>query len=144
MSFQSIQQSLGGVKVLHHTVNDESDLYELTSKGITKESLVSLSELMSESLYTLASKYLNLSYRSLQRRANDYIFDTRTSEQILRLSQLYTRGVEVFDGDADDFKMWLNTLSKPLGDIKPIEMLGNGFGIELVLEQLERMEYGIY
>lgn len=61
-----------------------------------------------------------------------------------RLAYLVKLGLDIFDGVSEDFMTWLNTSSIPLGSIKPIKMLSKDSDINLVLEQLKRMKYGVY
>lgn len=144
MSYQAIQESLGGEEVLHRSINSDADLFAITSEGLPKKSVEVLSKIIGMSLHTLTEKYLDISYRGLQRKLDSDILSTKLTEQLLRIAGLYSRGNEVFDGSSEDFKLWLSTPCRPLGDQKPQDLLVNGFGIDMVQDQLERMEYGIY
>jgi putative toxin-antitoxin system antitoxin component (TIGR02293 family) len=46
-------------------------------------------------------------------------------------------------GDKDRFLAWANQPSKALAGKKPLELLGSRFGIDLVLDELGRMEHGV-
>ncbi len=55
---------------------------------------------------------------------------------------LLNKGIEVF-GSSDNFISWLNSVNIALGSIKPIELLDNSFGINLVTDELMKIEYGV-
>ncbi len=51
-------------------------------------------------------------------------------------------GIEVF-GKQDNFNVWLNTKNIALGGIKPKELLDSSFGIQILKDELTRIEQGI-
>lgn len=63
------------------------------------------------------------------------------SEQLLQLLSLYKKGQEIF-GDSEDFNRWLKQPAVGLGGILPFELLYTPGGINLVMEELLRIEYG--
>jgi uncharacterized protein (DUF2384 family) len=54
---------------------------------------------------------------------------------------LYKKGAEIF-GNANDFNTWLNTEAVGLGKVKPFDLLYTQGGINLVMEELLRIEFG--
>ena len=50
--------------------------------------------------------------------------------------------MDVFD-NIDQFKLWLNTPIYALGNNKPIELLTDSYGKELVVSELIRVQNGI-
>jgi putative toxin-antitoxin system antitoxin component (TIGR02293 family) len=63
------------------------------------------------------------------------------SEQLLQLMALYKKGQEVF-GTSEDFSQWLAQPAAGLGGIIPFDLLYTQGGINLVMEELVRVEYG--
>ncbi|WP_332735220.1 type II RES/Xre toxin-antitoxin system antitoxin [Flavihumibacter sp.] len=63
------------------------------------------------------------------------------SEQLLQLMALYKKGQEIF-GNSEDFNLWLKQPASGLGGIVPFELLYTQGGINLVMEELLRIEYG--
>ncbi len=89
------------------------------------------------------SRYLHLSERTLQRyKKEKKTFDPLQTEKILQITMLYERGVQVF-GDKQNFDTWLNTVSLALGNKSPKELLDTAFGIDLVSDELIRIEHGV-
>lgn len=89
------------------------------------------------------SDFLHLSERTMQRYKKEMrVFDAPQSERILEIAMLYKKGLEVF-GDSNKFDSWLETNNLALGNIKPKQLLDNSFGINLIKDELTRIEYGI-
>lgn len=89
--------------------------------------------------------YLNLSKKTLQRHKNenDFIFKPIHSEKIIELAEVTNYGKEVFD-TTEQFYTWLNTPSFALENMKPAELLKDSYGKELVMAELNRIDYGIF
>jgi putative toxin-antitoxin system antitoxin component (TIGR02293 family) len=89
------------------------------------------------------SGILDLSERTLQRYKKDKrAFDTLQSEKIVQVTLLIRYGREVF-GDEKKFNVWLNTENLSTGNVKPKELLDSSFGIDLLKDELTRIENGI-
>lgn len=80
------------------------------------------------------------SISSMQKKS---IYDSETSERIYELARLYGMGYEVFDSKAD-FKEWLHSPSRALGDRCPFDFLDSSFGFQLVEDQIQRIQYNVY
>lgn len=89
------------------------------------------------------SSYLHLSERTMQRYRNENrTFDPLQSEKIIEIALFYNKGIEVF-GSAEKFNAWLDIDNLALGKLKPKMLLDNSFGINLLRDELTRIEYGI-
>jgi putative toxin-antitoxin system antitoxin component, TIGR02293 family len=88
---------------------------------------------------------LDLSSKSLHRykAENGFNFKPAHTEKILEMAELTKVGMGVF-GTMDAFKLWLNTPSFALGEIGRMELLLDSFGKNLVLDELIRVEHGIF
>ena len=71
------------------------------------------------------------------------VYDRETSERIYEISDLFGLGYEVFDSK-DDFKNWLKTPSKALGNKRPFDLLDSSFGFEMVKNEIIRIQYNVY
>jgi len=89
--------------------------------------------------------FLNLSTKSLQRYKNEenHLFKSVHSEKIIELAEVTNLGKEVFDS-FDQFYLWLNTPVFALGNMKPIELLKDSYGKEMVVNELNRIDQGIF
>jgi putative toxin-antitoxin system antitoxin component (TIGR02293 family) len=89
--------------------------------------------------------FLGISTKSLQRsRAKDnFVFKPLQSEKILELAEVTTVGSTIFDSE-EQFYSWLNLPSFALGNLKPIELLRDSYGKEMVLQEMIKIDQGIF
>lgn len=120
------------------------DRYSITLKareGVKIKSvfdLVDISDYKKEffaNLFDVSTKTLDRYY------AENKTLNPLNSEIVLKLMDLYSKGVEVF-GDLASFRSWIEKPSYGLGNLKPVEFFSTSTGIDLVKEELERIEYG--
>ncbi|MBD0255201.1 MAG: DUF2384 domain-containing protein [Cytophagales bacterium] len=64
-----------------------------------------------------------------------------TSEQVLKLQLMAEKGKEVF-GDPQAFLRWLRKPAYGLEDQIPMNLLQTSGGIDLIIEELDRIAYG--
>ena len=83
---------------------------------------------------------LPASISSMQKKA---VYSKETSERIYEVARLFGLGYEVFDSK-EDFKQWLMTPLKTLGDKVPFELLDSSFGFEMVENEIVRIQYNVY
>ncbi|NEW78525.1 MAG: DUF2384 domain-containing protein [Gelidibacter sp.] len=89
--------------------------------------------------------FLDISTKSLQRykKESDYVFKPIHSEKIIELAEVTNLGKDIFDS-TEQFYAWLNASSLALGNIKPIELLKDSYGKEIVINELNRIDQGIF
>ncbi len=88
--------------------------------------------------------FLGISTKSLHRykTSDQHHFKAIHSEKIIEIAEVTKVGLDVF-GNMDKLKLWLDTPNFALGKLKPIELLKDSYGKELVLSELTRINYGI-
>jgi len=102
-------------------------------------------EFAKESPFTQSdwADFLQLSTRTFQRyKKEKRSFEPIYSERILQIMLLYFKGLEVFSNNKNLY-IWLNTNSIALGGKKPINLLSSTFGINLLRDELIRIEHGV-
>lgn len=124
---------------LHY--HSKLELVELAGEGVEAKTINRLAELL-KITKKQASEFFHFSERTL----NDYIkkdkiLDPDSSEKILKIFSLYLFGCEVF-GSRDNFINWLSKPSFGLRNKKPTTLLSSSDGIDLIQEELSRIEYG--
>ncbi|MBC7399875.1 MAG: DUF2384 domain-containing protein [Mucilaginibacter sp.] len=130
-------------KLYKHPEDDSFDLTNMVREGVPYPYFNSLSNQLHFGLEDWSS-YLHLSERTIQRyKKENKSFDPLYSERILQIERLYKKGIDVF-GVADNFYTWMDTISIPLGSVKPKELLDTYFGIEAIHDELGRIEHGIF
>lgn len=90
------------------------------------------------------AEILNISTKSLQRyRQSSKQFKPLQSEKIIEMAEVTNVGLDVF-GDMEKFKLWLNTPVFSLGNLKPMDLLKDSYGKEMILSELTRINHGIF
>jgi putative toxin-antitoxin system antitoxin component (TIGR02293 family) len=100
-----------------------------------KQLIMSIGSTEREFEYVLPS-----SISSMQKKS---VYGRETSERIYELARLFGLGFEVFDSK-DDFKEWLMTPTRPLGNKKPFDLLDSSIGFEMVENEIIRIKYNVY
>lgn len=83
---------------------------------------------------------LPVSISSMQKNT---VYNKETSERIYELARLFGLGYDVFDSK-EDFKQWLMTPSRTLGNRIPFELLDSSLGFEMVENEIVRIQYNVY
>jgi len=88
--------------------------------------------------------FLDISTKSLQRYrvSSEHHFKPIHSEKIIEMAEVTKVGLDVF-GNLEKLKLWLNTPNFALGKLKPIELLKDSYGKEMVISELIRINHGI-
>jgi putative toxin-antitoxin system antitoxin component (TIGR02293 family) len=142
MRVTGITKVLGGEKVLRTKIRNRMDMIELSKRGISKNALAHLANYLSFTLSQMA-ELLPVSERTIQRCSSEDQFNRVVSEQILQIAEVAARGKEVFQ-DKNKFLSWMNHPNKALADRTPGSLLSSRFGIEIVLDELGRIEHGVF
>ncbi len=142
MQLAQIEKILGGQKILGRKLENKMDLVELGNIGITKKVISHLANYLSLSWKQVA-ELLPVTDRTLQRYTSQQHFNSAVSEQVLHIAEVLAKGTEVFQ-EKEKLLMWLNTPHKVFSGKTPYDLLGSHFGTELVLEELGRIEFGVY
>lgn len=142
MELITMTRILGGERVLKRRIRNRMDLIELSHQGLTKEALLHLATYLSFSLRQMAA-LLPITERTLQRYTSEKHFNAPVSEQILQIAEIAAKGTEVF-GDKEKFRLWMNQPSTALAGKPPLSLLSSRFGTLMVLDELGRIEQGVY
>jgi putative toxin-antitoxin system antitoxin component (TIGR02293 family) len=118
------------------------DLVELAREGLPKQAVVSLLETLEISLEE-AIALLPVSRRTLERYDENHKLSLELSDRLIQIAKVYSRTLEVF-GDRSLALSWLKTPCKAFGDVVPISYLNLSSGLEIVMDELGRIDYGVY
>lgn len=135
-----IDVDLSASDILHidnQPLDDPFDRVEMFRSGLPRKSFDSLKELSGLDYNTLATA-LGVSSKTLQRKE---VFDTKQSERIYLLAELYATGINYFGREG--FKRWMERPLFTLGNRKPIELIDLAEGISLLKTEIMRLQYGI-
>ena len=117
-------------------------LIEASRKGVSYRAFAQFAKALSFSMADWA-RILNISGRTMQRlKKENRTLDQAMSERIFRIALLNERGSNVL-GSPAGFVSWIESENVALGGMKPISLLDSTFGIDLVHDELTRIEHGI-
>ncbi|RUM61913.1 MAG: antitoxin of toxin-antitoxin stability system, partial [Sulfurimonas sp.] len=94
-------------------------------------------------LESTEKEFIHILPASLSSMQKKKVYSKETSERIYELARLFGLGYEVFDSK-DDFKNWLFTPSKALGNKKPYDLLDSSLGFQMVENEIVRIQYNVY
>lgn len=110
-------------------------------KGLKPEAVfdfMRISGLPSSQLEDTLNKSLKTFQNYREKKTN---LDAVTSEKLLRLFALYSRGTGVF-GTTDAFTDWLSRPAYGIGNQVPQDLMDTITGIDLINDELNRIAYG--
>ena len=139
MTSQALAKTLG-IKGL----NSSLDLIETIRQGLPKQALEQLAKTLRMKVLDLET-ILPVSRRTLQRYDQQDVkcLPKELSDHILQVAKVYTRAVDVFE-DEERALEWLQAPIVALGGRIPISLLDTSAGVDLVLTELGRIEYGVF
>lgn len=115
---------------------------EIVKGGVTKDQLATLKETL-ELEYTTLGKMLAVTDRTLYLKKGKEIFSQSVSDRIMSIIDVYGYAFDVFR-DKKKVLRWMKRKNKALGDVAPIEVMDTQVGMQEVLNELRRLEIGIY
>lgn len=135
---------LGGTDIFKGKteITGKFDYLNIIRKGLSRKSLDYLMKNTGISALEM-SDILHITDRTLRRYTEDTVLNPEQSERALEIARLYTRGIEVFES-LESFKEWMGSSVMALGNKKPKEFLDTSLGIEILTEELGRIEHGIF
>jgi putative toxin-antitoxin system antitoxin component (TIGR02293 family) len=117
-------------------------IQQLEQKNEASKVIDDLVKITGMTLTTLASHVYEMTPKTLSSyRQKGKVLPTRSLEVSIKLQDLYAKGTGIF-GDKTNFNHWLEKESYGLGMRKPINLLNTSSGIDLVYEELVRIEFG--
>ena len=112
-----------------------------SKKGLQPQAVFDFISL-SEFPFPFIEKVLNRTMKTFASyKKNKTALDPVISEKLLKIFSLYQKGITVF-GNVDEFNSWLAVPAFGLGKAVPKDLLDTITGIDLVSEELSRIEYG--
>ena len=113
-----------------------------SNEGVSANIFSELVEISGISRNFLAEEVFDVSLKTMLRyQKEDKKLNPRSSEIALKLLNLFKKGLQVF-GSIQSFMSWLNKPAYGLGNELPINMMNTNTGIDLIEEELIRIEFG--
>jgi len=90
------------------------------------------------------AEILFMSARTLQRRKTEGRLHADESDRLLRLSRVFGRAIELFEGDSDAALRWMKKPLPALGLVAPLAMSKTEPGAIEVERLIGRIEHGVF
>jgi putative toxin-antitoxin system antitoxin component (TIGR02293 family) len=123
-------------------VENLTDFIICIREGVPKKALDNLMEVTGISAIEM-STIIRTSDRTLRRYSSRQKLNAEQSERVIELAKIFSRGEEVF-GSLTAFREWMSSSVLALGNHKPKDFLDTSLGIEMLMEELGRIEHGIF
>ena len=136
-----IMMGLSGKKE-YDAIRSENDFISAIRTGIPKQAMTHLMTVADLSLLEMAA-ITHTSDRTLRRYKPQQKLSQEQSERMIELAKVYSRGEEVF-GSMDAFRQWMDTVLLPFGNKRPKEFLDTSIGINMIMDEIGRIEHGIF
>ncbi len=124
------------------SIRDNYAIVSSSMKGLHANAFFDLVTLSGINRNELAEVVFGISLKTMLRYKQDKKKLTpRSSETALKLFALYKQGIAVF-GSTEAFNRWLSKPAFGLGNQIPMNLLNTATGIDLIREELTRIEFG--
>jgi putative toxin-antitoxin system antitoxin component (TIGR02293 family) len=123
--------------------SDTPDLMKQIERGFSYQALLRLEANSGVSLALLAS-VIGIPERTLARRKTTGRFEPGESERLLRVSSLFEKCVDLFEGDVAAAVNWLTSPKKALNRQSPLLYARTELGAREVEDLIGRLDHGIF
>lgn len=120
---------------------DRTTLVFLALNGVPAARFFEIADLTGYKREQLAGVF-DTSLKTFQRYEREQKkLNPQDSEKVLKIVILFQTGASVF-GSADAFRRWMDKPAYGLGNQVPFDLLHTSGGIDLVMDEVTRIEYG--
>ena len=123
-------------------ISSDLSIVKNANAGISSTIFSELIEISGINKNFLAEEVFDVSLKTMLRYQKEgKKLTPRNSEIALKLLNLFDKGIEIF-GSMDSFMVWLNKKAYGLGNEVPLTLMNTNTGIDLIEEELIRIEFG--
>ena len=90
------------------------------------------------------AELVQISTRTLNRRKDAGRLEPEESDRLVRISRVYGKTLELFEGDDESARDWLSRNQVGLGGAAPLELLKSEVGAREVENLIGRLEHGAF
>ena len=122
---------------------DTARLVEQVEKGFSYRELEHLQDNIGLSRSELAD-LVQVKPRTLDRRKREGHLLPEESDRLLRVSRVFGKALELFEGDPESAREWLSAPQTALGGAVPLDMARTDIGAREVEALAGRLEHGVF
>lgn len=142
MNYSELNKILKGDIYISKKLTNKTDLINIAEKGLTKQTVKDVAELFNMPLKEIIF-LLPISEPTFKKYKPEQRLNKNISEQLIFITDILIKGLKVFE-DKEKLLSWLKTPSFVFSNKTPFTMLLSRFGIDLVFEELGRIEHGVF
>jgi putative toxin-antitoxin system antitoxin component (TIGR02293 family) len=135
-------RSLLYVSLLGLRPSDPIEILRRVKRGLTFSALLRFQKNSQFSTTELAD-LVSIRMRTLHRRREQGRLEPDESDRLLRVSRVFGRALELFEGNAEGARRWFHTPAKALGGERPIALAATALGSREVEALIDRLEHGV-
>lgn len=121
---------------------DTASLLKRLDEGLSYAAFERLKRRLQVTSQELADAAL-ITHRTLARRKKAGRFGPDESDRLVRLSRVFARAIELFEGDVEGARSWLMRPVLALGGVIPFELARTEVGAREVEMLIGRIEHGV-
>jgi putative toxin-antitoxin system antitoxin component (TIGR02293 family) len=125
------------------SVNTVPDLIQEVMRGFSYQALLAFETNSGVSLRAVA-EIIGIPERTLARRRAAGRLAPEESEKLLRLSSIFEKAVELFEGDVPGAVQWLAAPKRALENQTPLQYARTEIGARAVENLIGRLEHGVF
>jgi len=123
-------------------IKDNYSILYSANKGVKAQVFEDIATISGIDRNELAERVFGVSYKTIKRYLKESKnLNPRNSELSLKLLHMFRKGIRVF-GNKESFVRWINKPAYGIGDLIPINIINTSTGIDLIEDELFRIEYG--
>jgi putative toxin-antitoxin system antitoxin component (TIGR02293 family) len=122
---------------------DTFDLVDAIQKGFRYQTFERLRRNIALPLETIMA-LVNIPRRTLTRRKLEGRFAPEESDRLVRASRVYSKALQLFDGDSEAASHWLIVPQRGLGGEVPVVLSSTDVGAREVERLIDRLEHGVF
>lgn len=140
---KSSARGLPGVRSLGIDAGDTAQIVRLIREGFAFSRVERLQKATALPWERLA-RFVAIPQRTLTRRQGQGRLQPDESDRVLRASRIFDLAVDLFEGDVDGARRWLQTPQPGLGGEVPIEFASTEVGAREVENLIGSLEHGVF
>ncbi|WP_373049084.1 antitoxin Xre-like helix-turn-helix domain-containing protein [Vulgatibacter sp.] len=141
-SSEMVASLLGGKRTLGTSPRTDRDFVRLVRSGLPWASLGATARRLGVTEEEALS-WTGLPRRTAARRKAEGRLEAEESERLLRLARVVAVAIDVL-GDEVRALRWMRSANRGLGGETPLEWLDTDLGTAAVIDELLRLEYGVF
>ncbi len=121
---------------------DTASLLKRLDEGLSYAAFERLKRRLKVSSQELADAAL-ITHRTLARRKKAGRMQPDESDRLVRLARVFSRAIELFEGDSEGAQAWMMRPNRAFGEVSPFEMVRTDVGAREVENLIGRIEHGV-